>query len=157
MSNKVDRYRHMYERMVRTNAAHTFPQMRFMRHTNFKGSMEERVGDRENCFETTMVHLTERFTDKEVFLIGSANKSTLLGLRTESLIDHVKPEKVFVMTNPEWWTKANLLRYVRSQEEMNEYEGNLQKSATFWANTNFYNNSKRLTYYIRAFLYQRLV
>ena len=88
--------------------------MRFMRHTNFRAASNERIGDRESCFESTMVHLTERFTGKEVFLVGSANKSTLLGLRTEKLIDHVKPEKVFVMTNPEWWTKANLLRYARS-------------------------------------------
>jgi len=39
---------------------------------------------------------------------------------------------------------------------MNEYEANLEKSATHWKNINFHDNSKRFTYYIRAFIYQRI-
>jgi hypothetical protein len=100
-----------------------------------------------------MVHLTERFTGKEVYLVGSANKSTMLGLRTEKLIDHVKPDVVYVQTNSEWWDKASKLRYVRSQEEMNEYEDNLYKDATHWKQTTFYNNTKKPVYYFRAWLY----
>jgi hypothetical protein len=96
--------------------------MFFMRHANFRGTSGDRIGNRDSCFESTFVHLTERFTGKEVFLVGTANKSTMLGLRTEKLIDHVKPDKVFVMASPDWWKKASLLKYVRSQGEMNEYD-----------------------------------
>lgn len=46
-----------------------------------------------------MVHLTERFTGKEVYLIGSMNQSTMLAQRTNKLIDEVKPEVVFVQTS----------------------------------------------------------
>lgn len=77
----------------------------------------------------------------------------MLGLRTEKLIDAVRPDAVFVMTNEEWWNKASLLRYVRSQEEMNTYESSLEKDATMWKNPTFYNNSKRAVFYARAALY----
>ena len=33
---------------------------------------------RENCFETTLIHLTERFNGKEVYLVGTMNQSTML-------------------------------------------------------------------------------
>jgi len=131
--------------------------MRFMRHNNLKVSDQDRIGDRESCFESTLVHLTERFSGKEVFLVGSANKSTLLGLRTEKLIDHVKPDKVFVMTNEEWWKKASLLKYVRSQGEMNEYEDDLKKDVTTWVEGSHFSDLKKNIFKWRFAMYQALL
>lgn len=74
-----------------------------------------------NCFESTFLHLTERFNGKEVFLVGSANQSTMLAQRTKKLIEEVKPDAVMVQTNSEWWETAQMLRYVDSQEELNNY------------------------------------
>jgi len=62
-----------------------------------------------NCFESTFLHLTERFKGKEVFLVGSANQSTMLANRTAKLIQEVKPDAVMVQTNPEWWQTAQML------------------------------------------------
>ena len=45
---------------------------------------------RENCFETTLIHLTERFNGKEVYLIGTMNQSTMLAQRTKKLIEELK-------------------------------------------------------------------
>ena len=58
--------------------------------------MNERVGDRENCLETTLIHLTERFHGKEVYLIGTMNKSSMLAKRTQKLINELKPDAVYV-------------------------------------------------------------
>jgi len=46
-----------------------------------------------------MIHLTERFNGKEVFLIGTMNQSTMLAQRTKKLIEEVKPDRVLVQTN----------------------------------------------------------
>ena len=54
---------------------------------------------RENCFETTMIHLTERFNGKDVYLIGTMNQSTMLAQRTKKLIEEIQPEAVLVQTN----------------------------------------------------------
>jgi hypothetical protein len=51
---------------------------------------------RENCFDTTMIHLTERFNGKEVFLIGTMNQSTMLAQRTKKLIEEIQPDTVLV-------------------------------------------------------------
>jgi pheromone shutdown protein TraB len=54
---------------------------------------------RENCFETTLVHLTERFNGKEVYLVGTMNQSTMLAQRTKKLIEEIKPDAVLVQAN----------------------------------------------------------
>lgn len=54
---------------------------------------------RQSCFDSTFIHLTERFDGKEVFLIGTMNQSTMLAQRTQKLIEAVKPDVVFVQTN----------------------------------------------------------
>jgi pheromone shutdown protein TraB len=64
---------------------------------------------RINCFEGTFVHLTERFNDKEVYLVGSANQSTMLAQRTQKLIQEVQPDAVLVQTNEQWWDTAKML------------------------------------------------
>jgi hypothetical protein len=42
----------------------------------------DRVGNRDSCFDTTLVHLTERFNGKDVYLVGTMNQSTMLAQRT---------------------------------------------------------------------------
>jgi len=42
-----------------------------------------------NCFESTLIHLTERFSGREIYLIGSMNQSTMLAQRTKKLIEEV--------------------------------------------------------------------
>lgn len=109
MANRTNRYKTMYERMTRPNVGSTFPRHVFKRAANLHASAYDRVGDRENCFETTMIHLTERFNGKEVYLIGTMNQSTMLAQRTKKLIEELKPDAVLVQTNEKWWNKAKLL------------------------------------------------
>jgi pheromone shutdown protein TraB len=59
-----------------------------------------RICYRENCFDTTLVHLTERFNGKEVYLIGTMNQSTMLAQRTKKLIEEIKPDTVLVQAHP---------------------------------------------------------
>ena len=58
---------------------------------------------RINCFESTLVHLTERFNGKEVYLVGTSNQSTMLAQRTQKLIQEIAPDAVMVQTNEKWW------------------------------------------------------
>ena len=46
-----------------------------------------------------MIHLTERFNGKDVYLIGTTNQSTMLAQRTKKLIEEIKPDQVFVQAN----------------------------------------------------------
>ena len=82
---------------------------------------------RVDCFESTFVHLTERFNGKEVFLVGSTNASTMLAQRTQKLIQEVKPDAVMVQTNKKWWDVAKMLQYVDSQQEFSNYHQHLDK------------------------------
>ena len=54
---------------------------------------------RQNCFESTLIHMTERFNGKEVYLIGTANQSDMLAQRTKKLIEELKPDVVLVQTS----------------------------------------------------------
>src|SRR5688500_17200911 len=54
---------------------------------------------RDNVLEATLLHLTERFNGKEVYLVGTMNQSTMLAQRTRKLIDEVKPDAVYVQTS----------------------------------------------------------
>ena len=98
MANRLGRYRAMYEKMMRPDNSSTIPRHVFLRSANVSGKTEtgDRMGNRMNCFEGTFVHLTERFNGKEVFLVGSANQSTMLAQRTQKLIQEVKPDAVMV-------------------------------------------------------------
>lgn len=82
MSNLISRYTRQYEKMVRSNIYSPFPQHVFMRGANLVQSKLDRIGDRESPFESTFVHLTEPFTGKEVFLVGTMNVSNMLATRT---------------------------------------------------------------------------
>lgn len=126
MSNPLSRYKFIYDKMVRPNNAATFPRHVFVRAPNkLQAGAFDRRGDRNNCFDATMLHLTERFNSKEVFLIGTANKSTMLAQRTQKLIQEVQPDTVLVQTNNQWWDVAKLMGYVNSQEEFEHYQKQL--------------------------------
>lgn len=106
MANRLGRYNALYRQMVRPDNSATFPRHVFMRAANANGDYQNRKGDRMNCFESTFVHLTERFNGKEVFLVGSLNQSNMLAQRTQKLIQEVKPDAVMVQTNHQWWDTA---------------------------------------------------
>ena len=68
----------------------------------------------ESCFKSTLLHLTERYHGKDVYLVGTLNNSTMLAQRTKKLIEEIKPDTVIVQTSEEWWQSAKLLNYVNS-------------------------------------------
>ena len=82
MANRLNRYRAAYEKLVRNDRASTFPIHVFTRAANTHSNVHDRVGNRDNCFDTTLIHLTERWEGREVFLVGSCNQSTMLAQRT---------------------------------------------------------------------------
>ena len=82
---------------------------------------------RDSCFDSTLIHLTERFHGKDVYIVGTCNQSTLLATRTKKLIEELKPDTVIVQTTPQWWGSAKSLKYVESQEEMNQYHSRLDR------------------------------
>jgi hypothetical protein len=82
--------------------------------------------------------LTERFHGKDVYLVGTANQSTMLAQRTKKLIQELEPDTVIVQTSPEWWNSAKELKFVDSQEEMDKYTSRLdrylgKKESYMWA------------------------
>ncbi len=46
-----------------------------------------------------MIHLTERFNSKDVYLVGTMNQSTMLAQRTKKLIEEINPDTVIVQTS----------------------------------------------------------
>ena len=82
MSNRINRYKAAYDLIKRPNNVASWPRHVFMRGQNLHSNVYDRVGDRENCFKTTLVHLTERFNGKDVYLVGTMNQSTMLAQRT---------------------------------------------------------------------------
>ena len=128
MSNPLSRYRMLYKKVPRPNSITPFPKHVFMRSQNQFQHMGERLGGQEDCLDTTFVHLTERFNDRELFLVGSMNSSTMLARRTRKLIQEVKPDAVMVMTSPEWWDSARLIEGVHSQEDFDMYYNEVLKN-----------------------------
>lgn len=104
MAVRQSRLKYMYEQMARpSNNASRWPRHVFMRAQNMNTNTHWRIGNRDNCFDTTMVHLTERFNGKDVYLVGTLNKSTMLAKRTERLIEELNPDTVLVQTSDKWW------------------------------------------------------
>ena len=50
MANRTNRYKVIYDRMVRPNIASTFPRHVFVRGANLESNVYNRVGDRYNYF-----------------------------------------------------------------------------------------------------------
>ena len=101
------------------------------------------------------MHLTERFNGKDVYLVGTANQSTMLAQRTQKLIEEIKPDNVLVQTTPQWWDNARMLKYVDSQQEMNTYAPELDRHANMKTFDYYYSNRKWLAS-IRLTLYNWL-
>lgn len=106
---------------------------------------------RQNCFDSTLIHLTERFNGKEVYLVGTMNQSTMLAQRTKKLIEEIKPDQVLVQTSEGWWSKAKLLQYVDSQEELARYENYLNNDKSRWLE--YYWNTRKFVFLARWALY----
>lgn len=86
----------MYQSMYRPNSAATFPKHVFVRAANLRSNIYDRVGNRENVFQSTLVHLTEQYHGKDVYVVGTMNNSTMLAQRTKKLIEELKPDRVIV-------------------------------------------------------------
>lgn len=118
----------MYNTLPRSvHASSTFPKHVFVRAANFESNIVDRVGNRDSCFKSTLLHLTERFQGKDVYLVGTCNQSTLLAQRTKKLIEELKPDVVMVQTSQEWANVAKTLKYVDNQDEMNKYAERLDR------------------------------
>lgn len=108
--------------------------------------------DSDDCFDTTLVHLTERFNGKDVYLVGTCNQSTMLAQRTQKLIEELRPDQVLVQTSPEWWSNARLMQYVDSQAEMDKYAPELDR----WSNMrsyDYYHSNRKWLSMLRLGLY----
>ena len=132
MSNNWSRYTTLYRKAVRPNRVTPFPLHVFMRNQTRFNHKQDRLGDRVNCFESTFVHLTERYTGRELFLIGTLNSSTMLSKRTKKLIQEIKPDTVLVMCSQDWWNHARLIQNVTSQEEFNIYQDKFLSKVDKW-------------------------
>lgn len=118
----------MYNTLPRSvHASSTFPKHVFVRAANFESNIVDRVGNRDSCFKSTLLHLTERFQGKDVYLVGTCNQSTLLAQRTKKLIEELKPDVVMVQTSQEWANVVKTLKYVDNQDEMNKYAERLDR------------------------------
>lgn len=157
MAIRQNRYRTLYENMVRPQSAATFPIHVFKRAANIESTTYERVGNRDSVFTTTLLHLTERFNGKEIFLVGTCNQSTMLAQRTQKLIEELKPDTVMVQTSQEWWDNAKLLKYVDSQDELNHYSSDLDRYSNAKYQDIYYSSRRWLKLFkfrLNCWLYQ---
>lgn len=142
----------MYATIPRPDTATTFPKHVFLRGQNLHTNIYDRIGNRENCFKSTLIHMTERWGGREVFLVGTMNQSTMLAQRTKKLIEELKPDTVIVQANDEWWNQAKLLKYVDSQEEMENYSKQLSKALAL-RDFDYYFASRRWLFLTRLAIY----
>lgn len=139
MSNPLSRYKLLYRRVPRPNNITPFSKHVFMRSQNKYQHKTERLGDRMSPFESTYVHLKEPFGNKELFLIGTMNTSTMLARRTRKLIRKIQPDSVMCMVSPEWWDSARLIEGVHSQDDFNKYhEAILREIDDFKVDTSYF-------------------
>lgn len=67
----------------------------------------------------------------------------------------MKPDTVIVQAEQDWWTKAKMLQYVNSQDEMRHYDSMLDKlSVSRW--TDIYWASRKFISLARLYMYQQL-
>lgn len=160
MSNPLSRYRMLYKKAPRPNNITPFPKHVFMRSANKYEHKTERLGDRESALDSTFVHLTERFNNTELFLIGTCNTSTMLARRTRRLINEIKPDQVMVMSSPEWWDAAQLIDGVHSQEDFIKYHDLVLKDVnhfdvdTSWFRGSVFWSRMYILAYTLRFLYR---
>lgn len=83
---------------------------------------------RASCFDSTLTVLEDPHHNRQLFLIGTTNSSTLLAERTKELIQKEKPDSVFVQTNKKWWDIVKEVQGVNNQQELNLYNNVLRKT-----------------------------
>ena len=76
---------------------------------------------RGSPFENTLTILEDPASNRQLYLIGTINSSTLLAKRTRDLIRDLKPNTLFVQTNETWWKLVNQIKGVQTQNELNIY------------------------------------
>jgi len=65
--------------------------------------------------------LKDPANNRELYLIGTTNSSTLLAKRTRDIIRNEQPDTVYVQTNEKWWNLVKDFKNVNSQKELNLY------------------------------------
>ena len=79
----------------------------------------------------------------------------MLAQRTQKLIEEIKPDTVLVQTSPQWWSHAQRLQYVESQEEMNNYNSFLDRHNNMQT-FDFYHSQRRWMFLARLYIYNWL-
>lgn len=79
---------------------------RFLRQPNIASNIHNRVANRYDPFNNTLTVLKDPKANRELYLIGTTNSSTLLAYRTKKLIEKVKPSSLYVQATSTWWNTA---------------------------------------------------
>jgi hypothetical protein len=67
-----------------------------------------------------MIHLTERFDGKEVYIIGTMNRSNMLAQRTKKLIEELGPDVVLVQTSSKY-KSSFFIQFSDGGKKLNSY------------------------------------
>lgn len=123
------------------------PIHRFMKNPNYYSGLWNRISNRPNAFENTLTILEDPVNDRQLFLIGTTNSSTLLAKRTRDIIRSEKPDSVYVQTNEKWWDIVKDIKNVETQSDLNLYTTSL-RSTQEW---HMENNPRSLIFKLRFF------
>ena len=82
-------------------------------------------------YKNTLTHLTDPKSGRNLYLIGSTHASTQLALRTQKLIQDVKPDSVYLQTNQDWADKASKIENCFSQQDMDKYNFVLKEAMDY--------------------------
>jgi predicted patatin/cPLA2 family phospholipase len=85
---------------------------RFLRQPNLASSITNRVANRHDPFNNTLTVLKDPQGNRELYLIGTTNSSTLLAYRTKKLIEKIKPNALYVQASSAWWKTAKSVEVV---------------------------------------------
>ncbi len=82
---------------------------RFLRQPNINSNIHNRISNRHDPFANTLIVLKDPKTNRQLYLIGTTNSSTLLAYRTKKLVEELKPSSVYVQASNTWWNSAKLV------------------------------------------------
>lgn len=80
-----------------------------------------------------MTKLTDPKGERELYLIGTTNSSTLLANRTRKLVEDVKPDTLYVQTTPNWWKLAKEID-ITTQSEFTKISDYMPKTTKYIPN-----------------------
>jgi len=129
------------------------PIHRFLRNPNYYSDVWHRVANRPSPFENTLTILKDPAHDRELYLIGTTNSSTLLAKRTRDIIRNEKPDTVYVQTNEKWWNAIKDFKGIDSQRDLNFYNPLLRQTQEW----NVENNPRSLIFKARFYPFIFLV